>query len=106
MARYRGKKALYEVMSKNRSKTGYGQTVEQIHPKKTEESKAAGATEIKSAAEKPRNTTLLWKKPRIIQVNAGRIEFSVPYQIAIALLLGLLLLILAAFRASGNAAVE
>ena len=98
MARYRGKKALYEVMSKNRSKSGYRQTVEQIHPKKSEESKAAGDAEFKSVAEKPKSATLLWKKPRIIQVNAGRIEFSVPYQIAIALLLGLLLLILAAFR--------
>jgi hypothetical protein len=98
MARYRGKKALYEVMSKARTKSAYGKAVEPIHPKKTEENEAAGSVELKPAAEKSRTTTLLWKKPRIIQVNAGRIEFSIPYQIVIALLLGLLLLILAAFR--------
>ena len=97
MARYRGKKALYEVMSKNRSKSGYRQTVEQIHPKKSEESNPAAINSI-PASDKPRNSTLLWKKPRIIQVNGGRIEISMPYQIAIALILGLILIILAAFR--------
>ena len=39
-----------------------------------------------------------WRKPRIIQVNAGRIEFSMPYQLAIALTLGLILAILIAFQ--------
>ena len=81
MARYRGKKALYEVMSKARTKSVYGKTVEQLHPKKTEDNRTIGAAELKPAAEKPKTTTLLWKKPRIIQVNAGRIEFSIPYQI-------------------------
>jgi hypothetical protein len=33
------------------------------------------------------------RKPRIVQVNAGRVEFSLPYQIAILLGLGVVLLI-------------
>lgn len=38
------------------------------------------------------------KRPRVVQVNAGRIEFSLPYQLAIALLLGLVLVLLVAYR--------
>ena len=38
------------------------------------------------------------RKPRIAQINAGRIEFSMPYQLAIALFLGLVLAVLSAFQ--------
>ena len=38
------------------------------------------------------------KRPRIVQFNAGKIEISIPYQVAIALLLGVILLVLIAFR--------
>lgn len=38
------------------------------------------------------------KRPRIIQLNAGRVEMSMPWQIAIAMLLGVVLLILVVFR--------
>ncbi|MHC4556150.1 MAG: hypothetical protein ACYTFW_02700 [Planctomycetota bacterium] len=96
MARNRGKKALYEVMSKARVKPGRGKTLEQMSPKKPDED--SPATEQKSAAEMPKTTVRWWRKPRIIQFNSGRIEFSMPYQLGVALLLGLILLLLAAYR--------
>ena len=39
-----------------------------------------------------------WRKPRIAQIYAGRIEFSMPYQLAIAVFLALVLAVLAAFQ--------
>jgi len=38
------------------------------------------------------------RRPKIVQFNAGRIEFSMPYQLAIAVLLGVILLLLVVFR--------
>jgi hypothetical protein len=38
------------------------------------------------------------RRPRIVQFNAGRIEISIPYQLAIAFLLGIILLVLVVFR--------
>jgi len=97
MARYRrGKKALYEVMSKNPPKPGKGKTVE---PLRSKESKR-----IQQPTTAKQDTSLSTRKagwrrtPRLFQLNAGRIEISIPYQLAIALLLGLILIILVAFR--------
>lgn len=90
MVRNKRKKALYEVMSKARDKPGYGRTLEQMQPKSSVEGKSAVNIEKSKAR---------WmRKPRIVQFNFGRIEFSMPYQLAVALVLGLILLVLAAFR--------
>src|SRR4030042_3338250 len=97
MARYRGKKALYEVMSKARVKPGTGKTVEPLRPKKNEQEVQQNKAE-KLVVEKPQAATQWWKKPRLLQFNAGRIEFSLPYQIAIAIVLGLIALVLIIFR--------
>jgi hypothetical protein len=97
MARdHRGRKALYEVMSKARLKPGIGGAFKQKHPKMPDEKKPP--VQEKPAAERPDVATQWWKKPRIVQFNAGRIEFSMPYQLAIALLLGLILMALITFR--------
>lgn len=97
MARDRGKKALYEVMSKARIKPGAGVTLPPPpHPKGPEEDKPAA--EEKSAAGMPDVAAQWLRKPRIVQINAGRIEFSMPYQLAVALVLGLILVALIAFR--------
>lgn len=100
MARKRGKKALYEVMSKARNKPGYGRTLEKMSPKKPVEKKDEPATNQKSAAdvETSKAAAKCWRKPRIVQFNVGRIEFSMPYQLVVALLLGLILLVLAVYR--------
>ncbi len=115
MAHYkRGRKALYEVMSEARLKPGFGRTLEKIREQKPPGSEPPVSTfaestgvEEKVAAEtaggRPDeampSTGIQWrKKPRAVQLNAGRIEFSMPYQLAFAFILGLILLVLAAFR--------
>lgn len=101
MAKNRGKKALYEVMSKARAKQGYGKTLDLMHPKKTEEVKPAAA-QPKPVGEPSKSMADWWKKPRLAQFNAGRFEFSVPYQVAIALGLVLVLLLLGSYRLGQN----
>jgi len=97
MARdHRGKKALYEVMSTARSKPGYGRTLEQMASKPVVEDEPV--VEQKSETPAPKSTAKWWRKPRIVQVNAGRIEFSVPYQVAVAVGLVLVLLVVASYR--------
>jgi len=92
MVRNKRKKALYEVMSKARDKPGYGRTLEKMQPKRSDESKSAVNAETSKA-------TARWmRKPRIVQFNFGRIEFSMPYPLAFALVLGLIVLVLAAYR--------
>ncbi len=96
MARNRGKKALYEVMSRARSKSGYTKPPEQPAPQRP--------TEIEPVAKpksEPAVTTIAakwWRKPRVVQLNAGRIEFSVPFQVAVAAGLVLVLALLASYR--------
>ncbi len=100
MARNRKKKALYEVMSKARNKPGYGRTLDKMRPKKPVEQKDEPVTNQKSAAdvETSKAAAKWWRRPRIVQFNVGRIEFSMPYQLAVALILGFVLLVLASFR--------
>jgi hypothetical protein len=102
MARKRGKMALYEVMSKARARSDAAKTVEPLKPKKKPEKvKAPLAKEPESlepVAAEPQVATKWRKKPRIVQYNLGRIEFSIPYQLAITVGLALLLLFLLAFR--------
>ena len=100
MARKRGKKALYEVMSKARNKPGFGRTLEKMRPKKPVPKKDEPATNKKSAADVKTSKTAAkwWRKPRVVQFNVGRVEFSMPYQLGVALVLGSVLLIVAAFR--------
>lgn len=96
MARNRGKKALYEVMSKAKAKPGHGRTLEQMPAKRSGED--GPAAEQKSTVGTPKGTVRWSKKPRLVQYNAGRIEFAMPYQVAVALVLGLILVILVSYR--------
>jgi hypothetical protein len=115
MARHRGKKALYEVMSKARVKPGAGKTIEPLHPNKSEQEEkqqkdkkpvnaklqaapSASILQPESVQASAKAETPWWKKPRILQLNAGRIEFSLPYQIAVVIVLGLIALVLIIFR--------
>jgi hypothetical protein len=93
MAHSHEKKALYEVIGKgNLPKPHADNALEQ--PQMEESHKDVHPIAKLSA---PSRTRWL-NKPRIAQFNAGRIELSVPYQLAIAMLLGLVLVILVAFR--------
>jgi len=94
MVRNRKKKALYEVMGRLSPKLSYGKAVEQLHPK-ADKDKSAVAT---ATPHTPEKASIWLKRPRIVQFNAGRIEISIPYQLAIALLLGIILAVLVSFR--------
>ena len=96
MVRYRRKKALYEVISKAKPRPGPGRAADGLHPETAGKDEPAME---KSATSVPDWVSQWRKKPKIVQFNAGRIELSMPYQLAIALLLGIVLLILVAFRA-------
>ena len=94
--------ALYEVMSKARARANAARAVEPLQPKKMPEKVKAPVVQepvvTVSEAPEPQVATKWRKKPRIVQYNLGRIEFSIPYQLAITVGLGLLLLFLLAFR--------
>jgi hypothetical protein len=96
MARNRhGRKSLYEVMTQQGRQPSYGKTVEKLRPP---EAKKAEPTKAKCDTALPQGAAKWWRRPKPIQINAGRIEISIPYQLAIALLLGLIALVLFAFR--------
>ena len=80
MLHYRGKKALYEVMGKA-----------QADYPKTPAPMSGGEPAPKKGIGWP-------KKPKMVQINADRVEISLPYQLAIAILLGVILLFLVVFR--------
>ncbi|MHC4621413.1 MAG: hypothetical protein ACYTEQ_27030 [Planctomycetota bacterium] len=101
-ARNRKKKALYEVIGQGQLKGGSGKAEEQLRPEGPVEAEPAAPTAeatAPSAEAKPIRAAPRWPtKPRLVQVNTGRIEISIPYQLGIAVLLGVLLLVLVVFR--------
>ena len=89
MVRKRSKKPFYEVMGKTWSKPSQYKPLGQPHPEEPAEDQPIA----------PPEKLARWpKKPKIVQFNTGRIEISIPYQLAIAILLGLVLLVLIFFR--------
>ncbi len=95
MVRKRRKKSLYEVIGQTWPKSRHDRVLEQPHPEKPGEGEPP-ATESKTPV--PERLAKWPKRPRIVQLNAGRIEISIPYQLAIAILLGIILLVLVVFR--------
>jgi hypothetical protein len=95
MARSRGRKSQYEVMRQGRLKPSYGKVLQQQQAKA--DAKYESGVPAPDRA-KPAARAELWARPRAIQLNAGRIEISIPYQLAVAIVLGLVLLVLLAFR--------
>ena len=95
MARYRGKKSLYEVMGKNWPKPKYDKSLRKLHPDKVEEEEPKV---VKSSPSPPGRAAHWPRKPKMVQFNAGRIEISLPYTIAITLALGIILVVLVIFR--------
>ena len=95
MARNRKRKSLYEVMSKTRFRTSAGK---KIGPLRQEKSRKEATATSRGDTAVPEKSVRWLKRPKLIQVNAGRIEISLPYQLAIALILVLVLLVLVAFR--------
>lgn len=94
MALNRKRKALYEVVGKAWSKSSPDKTLEQ--PQTTMPKDEPIKPKVAKLSEK----MALWpRKPRIIQLSAGRLEISIPYEVAVALLLGIILLLLLVYRA-------
>lgn len=97
MAHNREKKALYEVMSKiTWPKPHADKGLEPPPQEQPVEEPRRDEHPIAKLATPARARWL--NKPRMVQYNTGRIEISMPYQLAIALLLGLIVLVLIAFR--------
>jgi len=96
MVRKRRKKSLYEVIGQTWPKSRRDETLEQPHPERRGEKAEPAAAE--STTPVPERCVRWPKRPRIVQLNADRIEISIPYQLAIAILLGIILLVLIVFR--------
>lgn len=90
----RKKKSLYEVIGEGRLKSRYGKTLEQPRPEKADKDEPT----TEPAVAVPERAAQWPRRPRIVQFNAGRIEISIPYQLAIAFLLFIILLVLVVFR--------
>ncbi len=95
--RSRKKKALYEVIGKSRPKSGSAKQLESLHPERCYRNEVGlGADDLPESGS---IDEVRWsKKPKMVQFNAGRIEISISYQLAIALILGVVLLLLVVFR--------
>ncbi len=97
MARNRGKKALYEVIGKGRLKPTSAGSAEPLHPEPEEERPVVENQDVQADVQPGEVTARIWKKPSILHINAGRIEFSLPYQYALALMLGLVVVVMFAY---------
>jgi len=99
MAHKRKKAAFYEVIRRTGTKPRYDKPSGQSHPQESGDRKSD--TTGFAAASLGRRAR--WPtRPRMLLFNAGQIEISLPYQLAVAILLGFVLLILVAFRLGQN----
>jgi len=101
MARHRRKKiSLYEAMTQTQHKHSYGRVVERLHPEKQDEDTTVQEKSDVQAQIPVSGLSARWRrKPRMIQFNIDRIDFSVSYPVAAAIALGIILLFLLALRA-------
>lgn len=92
MARDSRPPSLYEVIRGSRPKSGIRKGLHRLRLFRRAEKRLRPSVETE---EKP----LSWpRKPRILQFNAGRVEISLPYEFAVAFLLGVVLIGLLAYR--------
>ncbi len=97
MMRNRNKKALYELVSRAGFDVDADKTLEPLHP--------TASSSASTGPKQPPQQLMRWpKRPRMFQVNGGRLEVSVPYQLAVAALMVLILLFLVVFRLGENTA--
>ncbi|MFA5554956.1 MAG: hypothetical protein WCZ89_00135 [Phycisphaerae bacterium] len=102
MARKNKKMALYEVFSKSISNSRHSKDLEKLHP-----SEAYKTGQPQAASQQiPAKDALAVQKNRMFQINRGRVEISIPYQLAVAILLGFLLLALIAYRFGQHQAIS
>ena len=95
--RSRKKMALYEVIGKSRPKSVSAKQLEPLYPDRCHQNEVG--LDADDLRESGSVDEVRWpKKPKMVQFNAGRIEISISYQLAIALILGVVLLLLVVFR--------
>ena len=97
MARNRRKKALYEVIKKGSPKDSMSDRTGLLRPDPVK-------ANVEVPSEIPdvpvvEQTTDWPRKPLLVQLGTGRIDFSVPYPFAAAVVLALLLLLVVVYRA-------
>ena len=98
MMRNRKRKALYEVIGNRRPKSNYTEELEHLHPRGSDEEPTDQDQIIQSSG-----SAMQWpKRRRLVQLNANRLEISMPYQLVIALFLALILLGLVLFWLGQN----
>lgn len=91
MARNRRRRPFYEVIKDAHLKRGSDKQLQQLP--------SAGAESPTEAGSQPQAPAFVWpRRPRLVQINAGKVEISVPYQVAVAAVLGVVVLLLLAFR--------
>jgi hypothetical protein len=99
MARKRKKMALYEVIGKTGVRPRYDKLSGQSHPQESGDHKS----DTTGFAAASLGRVVGWpRRPKMLLFNAGRVEISLPYQLAVAILLGFVLLILVSFRLGQN----
>jgi hypothetical protein len=106
MARNRRKKALYEVINKGWPKDSMSGRSE---PLRSERAETSGEVPGEMPKVPVVQKTTDWpRKPLLVQLGTGRIDFSVPYPFAAAVVLGLVLLLVVVYRAGqlGGAASQ
>ena len=91
MARGRGRMALYEVIGKSK-------TLKELHPAQLPKVENEPAKLPELAGPEVASGTKWPRKPRRVQFNAGRIEMSLPYPLAVVFALGMVLAVLVAYR--------
>lgn len=90
-----GRKPLYEAIREAQAKSVQDKALQPLHPE------AAAPTPIAQpapVAETPKPISRWPLKPRMLQLNSGRIEFSLSYQVVIAVALSAIVLMLIIFR--------
>ena len=90
MVRNPSKKALYEVVGK----ASAGKNLEPLHRPVSDSAGSSGQI-AQPATQWP-------KRPRMVQINAGRLEISMPCQLAVAIVMVVILLFLVAYRLGQN----
>ncbi len=99
MVRYRKKKSLYEVMTGAGRKLSYDKNLEKVHPDQPPQQSPPNPPLPQSPPTPLPQKFAPWPtKPKPFQLNAGRIEISLPYQIAIAVPFVVILLLLITYR--------
>jgi len=92
MARKKKKMALYEVFSRGLANSRRSKSLEALHPVDTDQAKQPGSgTTVRPIRPLP-------TRPRMFQVNRGRVEISMPTQFAVAVLLAIAVVVLGAYR--------